>query len=157
MIRVVVQSDPIDIGFEHGAAEVAGAGAVATFTGLVRSDDGVGELTLEHYPGATERALRSLCDEAVSRWALLTATIVHRVGPMVPGDRIVFVATAAPHRRAALDACAFLIDRLKTDAPFWKSERRGDVARWVTARTSDDAAAGRWTSPDVQKGEPTGG
>ncbi|MEP9401832.1 molybdenum cofactor biosynthesis protein MoaE [Sphingomonas sp. VNH70] len=144
MIRVVVQDTPIDIGFEHAAAEIVDAGAVATFTGLVRGDDGVTELALEHYPGATERALEALCEEARERWSLAAATIVHRVGPMVPGDRVVFVATTARHRGAALEACAFLIDRLKTGAPFWKRERRGEDARWVEARASDDAAAARW-------------
>ena len=146
MIRVVVQETPIDLAAEHAAAEAADAGAVATFTGLVRGDDGVTELALEHYPGATERALEALCAEAVTRWTLAKAVIVHRVGPMVPGDRVVFVATTARHRRAALEACAFLIDRLKTGAPFWKRERRGADARWVEARESDDAAAARWDS-----------
>jgi molybdopterin synthase catalytic subunit len=144
MIRVVVQADPIDLGVEHAAAERAEAGAVATFTGLVRGDDGVTELALEHYPGATERALEALCETAVARWELAAAVIVHRVGPMVPGDRVVFVATTALHRGAALEACAFLIDRLKTGAPFWKRERRGQNSRWVEARDSDDAAAARW-------------
>ncbi|WP_230769624.1 molybdenum cofactor biosynthesis protein MoaE [Sphingomonas sp. Leaf4] len=144
MIRVVVQEAPIDIAAEHAAAEAPDAGAVATFTGLVRGDDGVTELALEHYPGATERALETLCHEAVDRWSLAGATIIHRVGPMVPGDRVVFVATTARHRGAALDACAFLIDRLKTGAPFWKRERRGGDARWVEARAGDDAAAARW-------------
>ncbi len=148
MIRVVVQDGPIDIGFEHAAAEIAGAGAVASFTGLVRGDDGVTELALEHYPGATEAALEALCATATARWTLDAATIVHRVGAMVPGDRVVFVATAARHRGAALEACAFLIDRLKTGAPFWKRERRGPDARWVEARESDDAAAARWTTTD---------
>ncbi|WP_294326016.1 molybdenum cofactor biosynthesis protein MoaE [uncultured Sphingomonas sp.] len=144
MIRVVVQAAPIDLAAEFAAAEAADAGAVATFTGLVRGDDGVTELALEHYPGATERALEALCEQAVARWSLAKATVVHRVGPMVPGDRVVFVATTARHRGAALDACAFLIDRLKTGAPFWKRERRGDDARWVEARESDEAAAARW-------------
>ena len=144
MIRVVVQDAPIDLAAEFMAAEAADAGAVATFTGLVRGDDGVTELALEHYPGATERALVALCEQAVARWALAKATIVHRVGPMVPGDRVVFVATTARHRGAALKACAFLIDRLKTGAPFWKRERRGADARWVEARDSDDVAAARW-------------
>ncbi|WP_242414326.1 molybdenum cofactor biosynthesis protein MoaE [Sphingomonas panni] len=144
MIRVVVQETPIDLAAEHAAAEAADAGAVATFTGLVRGDDGVTELSLEHYPGATERVLEALCEQAVERWSLAKAVIVHRVGPMVPGDRVVFVATTARHRGAALEACAFLIDRLKTGAPFWKRERRGAEARWVEARESDDAAAARW-------------
>ncbi len=144
MIRVVVQSTPIDVAAELAAAETGDAGAVASFTGLVRGDDGVTELALEHYPGATERALEALCEAAVVRWDLAKAVIVHRVGPMVPGDRVVFVATTARHRAAALEGCAFLIDRLKTGAPFWKRERRGAQARWVQARDSDDAAAARW-------------
>ncbi|WP_293876759.1 MULTISPECIES: molybdenum cofactor biosynthesis protein MoaE [unclassified Sphingomonas] len=145
MIRIVVGRDPIDIGAEMTLAEgAAGAGAVATFTGLVRADDSVGMLELEHYPGATEAALTRVAEGAVARWSLGAATIVHRVGPMTPGERIVFVAAAAPHRAAALEACAYLIDRLKTDAPFWKRETRGTDARWVEARDTDTAAAERW-------------
>ena len=144
MIRVAVQVEPIDLATELARAEVAGVGAVATFTGLVRSDDGVEVLELEHYPGVTEAALQGLAEGAVARWSLLGVTVVHRVGPMRPGERIVFVATAAQHRAAALEACAFLIDRLKTDAPFWKRETRGGERRWVEARGSDDAAAARW-------------
>ena len=145
MIRVVVDEAPIDAGAELLLAEAAaGAGAVATFSGLVRADDGVDRLELEHYPGATEAALHDLATQAVARWSLGAATIVHRVGAMRPGERIVFVAAAAPHRASALDACAFLIDRLKTDAPFWKRETRGTQARWVEARAGDDAAAARW-------------
>ena len=144
MIRVVVGPAQIDLARELAMAEADGAGAVATFTGLVRGDDGVELLELEHYPGATERALRALAEEAIARWRLLGATVIHRVGPMRPGDRIVFVASAAPHRAAALDACAFLIDRLKTQAPFWKRETRGGEARWVEAKATDDAAAARW-------------
>lgn len=142
MIRVVVSSAPIDVADEMARVETSGA--VATFTGLVRADDGVRELHLEHYPGATEAALTKLADEAVVRWRLASASLVHRVGAMVPGERIVFVAACADHRAAALEACAFLIDRLKTDAPFWKRELVGDTARWVEARGSDDAAAARW-------------
>ncbi|WP_426261045.1 molybdenum cofactor biosynthesis protein MoaE [Sphingomonas sp. DC1100-1] len=145
MIRVHVSPTPIDLAAEMAGVERAdGAGAVATFTGLVRSDDGVGTLELEHYPGATEAALTRLAEEATARWALGAATIVHRVGPMAPGERIVFVAAAAAHRGAALEACAYLIDRLKTDAPFWKRETRGGEARWVEARDSDADAAARW-------------
>lgn len=144
MIRIVVGPASIDLAAELALTEAAGAGAVATFTGLVRGDDGVDLLELEHYPGATESALQALAAEASARWSLLGATVVHRVGPMRPGERIVFVATAAPHRAAALDACAFLIDRLKTGAPFWKRETRGQEARWVEARDADDAAAARW-------------
>ena len=142
MIRVVVQREPIDVVALMEAG--AGAGAVATFTGLVRADDGVTTLELEHYPGMTEAALERLAGEAAARWSLLSATIVHRVGPMAPGDRVVFVATTARHRAAALEACASLIDRLKTDAPFWKREVTVDGVRWVDPRPSDDAAAERW-------------
>jgi molybdopterin synthase catalytic subunit len=144
MIRAVVQAEPVDVAAE--LARLEPAGAVASFTGAVRADDGVTALELEHYPGATEAALAALCEEAATRWALSGASVVHRVGAMMPGERIVFVGTASPHRQAALEACAFLIDRLKTDAPFWKCERRGDDARWVEARESDDHAAARWSA-----------
>ena len=144
MIRVSVQSQPIATADEVEALERPGAGGIATFSGLVRADDGVDLLELEHYPGATERALEGVAAEASARWSLTAATIVHRVGPMRPGERIVFVGAAAPHRAAALNACAYMIDRLKTDAPFWKRETRGDGARWVEARGDDGAAAARW-------------
>lgn len=144
MIRVLVTDAAIDVAAELDALEHAGGGAVASFTGLVRDDGGVEELSLEHYPGATEKALRDLAAEAVQRWSLAAATVIHRVGAMKPGERIVFVGTAAAHRAAALEACAFLIDRLKTDAPFWKRETRGKDARWVGERDSDRDAADRW-------------
>ena len=117
---------------------------MATFTGLVRDDGGVSELFLEHYPGATDAALERIAEDAVARWSLAAATIVHRVGAMRPGERIVFVGTAARHRAAALDACAFLIDRLKTDAPFWKREQRAEGTSWVGERAGDHDAAARW-------------
>jgi molybdopterin synthase catalytic subunit len=142
MIRILVTTDAIDIAAEQVFLEQGGA--VATFTGLVRADDGVATLELEHYPGATEAALLRLAEQAVSRWSLSAATIVHRVGPMQPGERIVFTGTASAHRAAALEACAFLIDRLKTDAPFWKREVVAGEGRWVEARESDDHAADRW-------------
>lgn len=144
MIAVTVSPMPIDVGQEHAALAVAGAGGLATFTGLVRGDDGVATLELEYYPGATEAALTALAKQAAARWSLLAVRIVHRVGAMVPGDAVVFVGTAAAHRGPALAACAYLIDRLKTDAPFWKKELRADEARWVEPRGSDDAAAARW-------------
>ena len=144
MIRVHVSPDPIDIATEMTLAERPEAGAVASFCGLVRADDGVDSLELEHYPGATEAALERIADHALTRWSLQAATIIHRVGPMRPGERIVFVAAAAPHRRDALDACAYLIDRLKTDAPFWKRETRDGQVSWVEARESDATAAERW-------------
>ncbi len=143
MIRVVVQKSPIDIMAEMVRVE-GEAGAVATFTGLVRADDGVETLELEHYPGATEAALAKVAEGACVRWGLSAATIIHRVGPMHPGERIVFVAAASAHRGASLEACAYLIDRLKTDAPFWKRETRGAEASWVEARDADEAAAARW-------------
>ncbi len=143
MIRIRVDPAPIDVATEMALAEQGGA--VATFTGLVRADDGVRVLTLEHYPGATEAALETLAQAATARWSLAAVTIVHRVGPMTPGDRIVFVAAAAAHRGAALEACAYLIDRLKTDAPFWKRETVGTAERWVEPRASDADAAARWT------------
>lgn len=144
MIRVSVDPAPIELGIEVAALEERGAGAVATFTGVVRGDDGVTELALEHYPGMTEGALAGLAEAATERWSLLGVTIVHRVGAMAVGERIVFVGTAAHHRREALDACAYLIDRLKTDAPFWKRERRGESAEWVNPRGADAVAAERW-------------
>lgn len=144
MIRVMVSPAPIDVAAEMAALEVGGA--IATFTGLVRPDDGVAILELEHYPGATQAALTRLAEEASARWSLAAVTIVHRVGPMRPGERIVFVGTASAHRAAALEACAFLIDRLKTDAPFWKRETVGGESRWVEPRGSDDTAAARWLS-----------
>ena len=144
MIGVSVQIEPIDMAAAFADIAAAGVGGVATFTGIVRADDGVSTLELEHYPGATEAALRRLADEAVERWGLAAATIIHRVGVMQPGDPVVFVGTAAAHRAAALDSCAFLIDRLKTEAPFWKRETRSGEARWVEPRDGDSHAAARW-------------
>jgi molybdopterin synthase catalytic subunit len=147
MIRILVTDATIDVAAELDGLERAGGGAVATFTGLVRDDGGVEELFLEHYPGATEDALVKLAAEATDRWSLAAATVIHRVGAMRPGERIVFVGTAATHRSAALEACTFLIDRLKTDAPFWKRETRGDDAQWVAEREADRDAAKRWQKP----------
>lgn len=148
MIRVSIDEAPIELGVEIAALEERGAGGVATFTGVVRGDDGVTALELEHYPGMTEQALIALAEAATVRWSLLGVTMVHRVGVMLPGDRIVFVGTAAEHRREALEACAYLIDRLKTDAPFWKRETRGQSESWVEARESDADAADRWNAAD---------
>lgn len=148
MIRVSVQIAPIDVAAEFADLVGAGVGGIATFTGVVRADDGVSALELEHYPGATEAALRTLAGEAAERWSLAAATVIHRVGVMHPGDLVVFVGTAAVHRAAALESCAYLIDRLKTEAPFWKRETRGDRASWVEPREGDMAAAARWSSDD---------
>ncbi len=125
-------------------------GAMVTFTGLVRdvtkAEGGVpvAEMTLEHYPGMTEKALREIAEEAAARWPLQGITIIHRVGPLHPADRIVLVATASPHRAAAFESADFLMDYLKTRAPFWKKEKTPDGARWVDARESDEQAAARW-------------
>lgn len=146
MIRVSVDSAPIDVGMELAGIGESGAGGIASFIGVVRGEDGVTCLELEHYPGMTEAVLCDLAEQAMARWALVSAVIIHRVGAMAPGERIVLVATAATHRSAALEACTFLIDRLKTDAPFWKREHRGDSVCWVDARESDEKAAERWTA-----------
>ena len=122
-------------------------GAVVAFTGLMRADnDGraVAEMTLEHYPGMTERKLAEIDAEAQRRWSLTRTLIVHRHGRLEPGERIVLVVTASSHRQAALESCQFLIDWLKTEAPFWKLEESPAGSRWVEARASDDAAAGCW-------------
>jgi molybdopterin synthase catalytic subunit len=147
MIRV--QERPIDVAAELAALSAGRTdiGAVASFTGLVRDvagDQPVSAMTLEHYPGMTERKLAEIEAEALRRWPLQACLIVHRYGRMLPGEVIVLVATAAPHRAAALEACAFLIDWLKTKAPFWKLEETDEASRWVEARTSDDQAAARW-------------
>lgn len=147
MIRV--QREDFDPGAEVAAltAGRSDIGGVVTFVGLVRDlADGksVGAMTLEHYPGMTEKQLQAIDDEANRRWPLSASLIVHRYGRLEPGDRIVLVATASPHRDAAFDACRFLIDWLKTQAPFWKLEEGEAGAQWVAAKASDDAAASRW-------------
>ena len=148
--------------FEIGA-EIAGLtagrsdiGAVVTFTGLMRADNAgkaVAGMTLEHYPGMTERELERVEAEAHARWPLQASRIVHRVGTLRPGDNIVLVITASRHRQAAFSAAEFLMDYLKTKAPFWKKEIAADGrAAWVDARASDDAAAGRWQRPPAREG-----
>jgi molybdopterin synthase catalytic subunit len=148
--------------FEVGA-EIAGLtggrsdiGAVVTFTGLMRADnagEAVAGMTLEHYPGMTESELERVEAEAHARWPLQASLIVHRVGGLKPGDNIVLVITASRHRQAAFSAAEFLMDYLKTKAPFWKKEIAADGrAAWVDARASDDAAAGRWQRPPAREG-----
>ena len=145
MIEVRLQPEPFDAGAELRRLDALGGGGVASFTGIVRGDDGLTELLLEHHPGMTLEMMQTLAREAVERWALLGVTIIHRHGLLHPGEAIVFVAAAAKHRAAALDACASLIDRLKTSAPFWKRETFADGrSQWVEPRASDDAAAARW-------------
>ena len=140
-----MQPEPFDPGAELARLEAAGGGGVASFTGIVRGEGGLAALRLDHYPGMTERAMTAIADEAAARWPLLGLVLVHRHGELAPGERIVFVGTAARHRGAALEACGFLIDWLKTRAPFWKQERFADGSgRWVEPRADDDAAADRW-------------
>ncbi len=146
MIRVRVQEGDFDVGAELAAlpGEVPGVGAVASFIGIVRGGDGLRALHLEQYPGMTEAALRAIAEEADARWPLTAITIVHRYGRLGVGERIVLVAAASGHRAAALEAVAFVMDWLKTRAPFWKREEGSWGSRWVEARAEDDAAAGRW-------------
>jgi molybdopterin synthase catalytic subunit len=148
-----VQREDFDVGAEIAALTQGrpGIGGVTSFLGLVRDIHGdarVGAMTLEHFPGMTERELARISDEAHARWPLDATLIVHRHGRLEPGDRIVLCAAASAHRQAAFDACAFLIDFLKTRAPFWKKERTPEGERWVESRASDDAAAGRWQPGD---------
>jgi molybdopterin synthase catalytic subunit len=144
-----VQTEDFDVGAESRALQADAVGAIALFVGTVRglsSDNGVTAMTLEHYPGMTESELERIEAEARARWPLEDVTIIHRVGRLEAGDQIVLVGAASPHRQAAFDAAQFIMDFLKTDAPFWKAEERGDETSWVDARESDDAARKRWTS-----------
>ncbi len=145
-MRVAVQLPPFDLGAEVAAfaAGVAGAGAVVTFTGIVRPDDGLTGMEIEHYPAMTEKAIRGIVDEAVTRWALADALVIHRHGPLKPGEAIMMVATAAPHRGDAFAAAEFLMDYLKSRAPFWKKESRDGGATWVAAKDADEDALNRW-------------
>ena len=146
---VSVQREDFDIAAET-ARLTAGdpdIGAVVSFTGLVRQMTGAGPITameLEHYPGMTEAALAGIVAEAEARWPLQGVRVIHRYGSLRPGDRIVLVLTASRHRQAAFEAAEFLMDYLKTQAPFWKKEDHGGETRWVDARDSDDSAAARW-------------
>jgi molybdopterin synthase catalytic subunit len=147
MIRA--QSDPFDAValLADFSARAAGAGAIASFTGLVRSENegaAVSGLELDFHPHLTEQAIAGIGADAVARFGLANVAIVHRHGLLMPGEAIVFVAAAAPHRRAAFDAVDYVMDRLKTDAPFWKREQRGDGAHWLEARDSDREARARW-------------
>jgi len=146
-VRVRVQAEPFDYGAECGAFATGrtDAGAVVTFAGLVRDDGGLARMELEHYPGMTERALKAIADEATRRWALKDCLVIHRHGPMLPGEAIMMVATAAPHRSDAFAAAEFLMDYLKSRAPFWKKEFGADGAAWVAAKDTDEAALGRWS------------
>lgn len=151
MIRV--QAEDFDVGAE--LARMTGSrtdiGGVASFIGLVRDiadGDEIRSMTLEHYPGMTEKQLAKIEADARARWPLQDVLVVHRYGKLDPGDQIVLVLTASEHRQAALESCQFLIDWLKTKAPFWKLEDRESGAAWVDAREADDAAADRWGRDD---------
>lgn len=151
MAIVRIQAADFDVGRELEAltAGRTDVGAVASFVGLVRdSNDGsaIRGMTLEHYPGMTEKSLEEICTQAHSRWDLLASLVIHRVGPLEPGDRIVLVGVASAHRGEAFAACEFIMDYLKTRAPFWKKEDTPQGAKWVDARESDDAAAEKWGS-----------
>ncbi|MBR0683912.1 molybdenum cofactor biosynthesis protein MoaE [Roseomonas eburnea] len=152
MAKVLVQEAPFDAGAETAALSAgrADVGGIASFLGICRGDDGLAAMVLEHYPGMTERAIARIAAEAEQRWPLTGCTVIHRVGRILPGEPIVLVLTASAHRAAALESCAFLIDWLKTRAPFWKREEfAAGTHRWVEARAEDDAAAARWAAPDA--------
>jgi len=148
-MSIRVQTAAFDPGAELNALHAAdvGVGGVVGFVGYVRDfNEGreVGGLFLEHYPGMTEKALAKIADEAGRRWPLLKLEILHRIGRLEPGEPIVFVGCASAHRQAAFEACEFVMDYLKTRAPFWKKEDTGEGPRWVEGRDSDQEAAGRW-------------
>jgi molybdopterin synthase catalytic subunit len=150
MPTIRIQTEDFDLSRECAAirARNAAIGAIASFVGVVRDvndGSGVSSMTLEHYPGMTERALEKIVTEAGQRWQVLDATVIHRVGALQPQDQIVLVVVASAHRGHAFAACEFIMDYLKTDAPFWKKETTPSGTRWVEARASDDAAKQRWT------------
>jgi molybdopterin synthase catalytic subunit len=146
-VSVRVQREDFDVGAEIARVtkESGDVGGVASFIGVVRGgSDAIAAMTLEHYPGMTEKELARIEAEAHARWPLAGSLIVHRTGRLVPGDNIVLVVTASAHRAAALESCQFLIDWLKTQAPFWKHEESARGPRWVAAQEADDAAAAKW-------------
>ncbi|MDH3593543.1 MAG: molybdenum cofactor biosynthesis protein MoaE [Rhodospirillales bacterium] len=156
MIRV--QREDFDPGRELAALTAGNhkVGGLAVFVGLVRDmagDETVGAMTLEHYPGMTEKMLERIEAEARARWPLEACLVIHRTGRLEPGERIVLVACASAHRQAAFEACGFLIDWLKTKAPFWKLEEGPAGAKWVEARESDDEAAARWAPEEPDAAE----
>jgi molybdopterin synthase catalytic subunit len=148
-MTIRVQAEDFDVGAEIAALTrgMPKVGAVASFVGLVRDVNegaGVAEMSLEHYPGMTEKSLEAIVQEARGRWDVMGATVIHRVGPLKPGDNIVLVVVVSAHRGDALKACEFIMDYLKTRAPFWKKEKTPQGERWVDARESDDESAARW-------------
>ena len=150
MLQAQVQEQAFDPAALHRSLKVADCGAVVEFTGYVRGGEGsaaVTTLELEHYPGMTERSLQLILEDAAARWPLLAATVVHRVGRLAPGEPIVWVGVGAAHRGEAFAACDFIMDFLKTRAPFWKKEHGPAGSAWVEARSSDDERAARWQPP----------
>lgn len=145
-MQVRIVPDAFDAGAELNrfAARVPGAGAVVTFSGIVRGDDAMTAMEIEHYPGMTERAVAAITTEAVTRWSLSDALVIHRHGRLAVGDTIMMVATAAPHRADAFAAAEFLMDYLKSRAPFWKKEHRAEGPAWVAAKDADEDALTRW-------------
>lgn len=148
-MKISVQAEDFDLGAECAAMTCGRTdiGAVASFVGLVRdANDGAGisRMTLEHYPGMTEKSLAEIVEQARGRWDVMDATVIHRVGELKPGDNIVLVVVASAHRGDAFAACEFIMDYLKTRAPFWKKEKTPGGERWVDARESDDVAAEKW-------------
>ena len=143
---VSITEDDFDIAAEHQKLKSVTAGAIVTFTGTVRdlADGGLQAMTLEHYPGMTESEIEAIVATAQARWPLTAVSVIHRVGRLQPLDNIVFVGCASAHRGAAFDAANFIMDFLKTNAPFWKKEDGPDGAKWVDARDSDTAALARW-------------
>jgi len=140
-MKIAVQRGDFDAGFEIGQiSRNSSIGAVASFVGLVREVP----MTLEHYPGMTERAIAKIVDEAKARWQVMDCCVIHRFGALQPNDRIVMVAVASGHRGDAFAACEFIMDFLKTRAPFWKKEETPEGTRWVEAKATDDQAAERW-------------
>jgi molybdopterin synthase catalytic subunit len=148
-----VQHEDFDAGAEINRMRLArpDTGAVAAFVGQVRDlndGDAVSGMTLEHYPGMTEKALEGIVEQAKNRWDIFDALVIHRIGALKPLDQIVLVVVSGVHRGEAFAACEFIMDYLKTEAPFWKKEQTGRGERWVEARTSDESAKQRWTTPD---------
>jgi molybdopterin synthase catalytic subunit len=146
MSEVRIQREDFDPGEEIAALSAGNGktGAIATFTGLVRGDDALTAMTLDHYPGMSEKEIAGHVAEAKRRWPILAVRVVHRVGRLTPGERIVFVGVSSAHRGAAFEAAEFLMDYLKTRAPFWKLEERPTGSNWVEARAADDASVKRW-------------
>ena len=161
MARVRIQTGDFDLSAEAAAlrADDPGVGAVAAFVGTVRDRNdgsGVSRMELEHYPGMTEQSIEAMIDEALRRFRIRAARVVHRVGMLEPTDQIVLVVVTSAHRGEAFQACEFLMDYLKTQAPFWKKEHTTEGARWVDARSADDAALERWGIASGNAGSDSG-